>query len=240
MRNLVLLLVVALLAVPAMAGDPVVKLVAGSSAELVDVVYDANGGSLPSGIGINISVDAGSIVEVTGYGTDYDIYPGQILIVDGNVIEPNSPVAGGVDAAGTTTVGASSVILEFGALYDRADSNLAPPSTGTLCTIEVDATCQVALTGDDDRCGTGNGLVAENLVAYAVDSFFDVTIGTVCLGDSTGDGAINGADVGGLIASFNKVEGQAGYNAVYDFTGDSAVNGADIGPFIAVFNTLCP
>ncbi|HMQ15063.1 MAG TPA: hypothetical protein PKC49_03740, partial [Phycisphaerae bacterium] len=54
-------------------------------------------------------------------------------------------------------------------------------------------------------------------------------------GDLDGDGHVNQADLGILLASFGKCEGDAGYNPVADIDGDGCVGQGDLGVLLANF-----
>jgi len=188
MRKLVLVLLVALLSVPALAANPSVTLVAGANPGEVDVRYTSDGdaNSLPSGFGLTVTANNGAtFTNVKNFKTDgessstskgYGIYPGQ-LVISGGVLTPNSPLT---DEPGTG-IGTGTVVLEFGALYKRGtgasatDAN-APLANGRLCTVVVSGNCTVTVAGDDDRCGTGKGIIAQNYVAYPVSDSLGVSV----------------------------------------------------------------
>jgi hypothetical protein len=174
MRKFVLVLV-ALLAMPVLAVDPNIYLQAGDEPGEVEIWYNRNDGNLPSGLGLTVTVSAGTITAVDELSAVYNIYPGQIVIVDGNVTDYNTPVASGL--------GTGTVVLEFGALYERG-VDTPPANSAKLCSVTVSTTCTVTVTGDDDRAGVGMGIVAENYVAYPVSASLGVTLSTDCLSNS--------------------------------------------------------
>ena len=57
--------------------------------------------------------------------------------------------------------------------------------------------------------------------------------------DYTADLKSDLADLGFLADTFNKVLGNAGYNACFDFNCDNSVNLADLGFFASHFNHIC-
>ncbi len=57
--------------------------------------------------------------------------------------------------------------------------------------------------------------------------------------DYTADLAVNLSDLGFLADTFNKILGNAGYNACFDFNCDNAVNLSDLGFFADHFNHVC-
>lgn len=73
----------------------------------------------------------------------------------------------------------------------------------------------ILLDGDDD------GIAGENYV----DSFFRL------LGDSDGDRDVDGQDYGRFAMTYQKSEGQVGFNRAFDFDRDGDVDGHDLGRF---------
>ena len=249
-------LMMALLVAPAMAGVTITLVeVEGECA--VDLVVTADGTdadagkSLVAGIAITLSVGAGeeitSVVptvegESTAGNLGYGIFIGTMTFTGGDPEEIatfGTPVAPGTAPDAPGQLPGESCVLELAALYDVAVPGDAPDAVTTLCRINLAGDAIITLT---EEIATRGGIV---LIGGGAPSGVVLPAPTQvtcapCLGDGTGDGQINGADVGGLIATFGKVKGQDGYLGVYDFNFDDAVNGADIGGFLGVFGTICP
>jgi hypothetical protein len=175
MKKTIFMLTALLLIAPAMAAVDINCVHTGSG--VVEIRYDAaEDGNLPRGIGIEISVDSGAqITAVTDLSTDFWVHPGDINIVDGNVVDEGSPVVG--------TLPASSIILEMGSLHYPAEvtSPNAPPSSGVLVEITVDADCNVTISGEADR---GEVVNYEAEAAVAIYTGCQVTLDGVECFDS--------------------------------------------------------
>ena len=157
-KRITLMLAVLMLASPAWA-EVLITCVYDSGT--VTVSYDASGEpNLVRGFGLDITVDSGATIDsVTVLDADYRIYPGQIVIQDGNVIDYNVPYPG--------TLGANSVTVELGSLYTtdsnysgdpNAGYNMIPGTSGDLLEFTVSGDCNVVIA-ENAACG---GVVLEN------------------------------------------------------------------------------
>lgn len=177
MRNLVLALVVALLAVPAFAAAPALDLVAGTGG-VVTLNYTTNG-SLISGMGLKITATNGAVFSNYAdgaQGTKYWVHPSNILIDGlGNLTSKGSAVASN-DANG--------LMLEYGALYVRSDpcDTNKPATSGTLCTFKVDKACRVTV-----EATYAGGVVTEDFNSFALTDFVDATVCTLDLNGNKAD-----------------------------------------------------
>ncbi len=116
----------------------------------VELSYDAStSGSLVSGFALNINVSEGQIIDVVSVNDDYWVYPGQIVIQEGEIINPGTPVAGGL--------GTDKVTIEMGALYDPRGGT-PPAFSAPLVVFTVTDECNIVI---DDNTGAG-GVVLEN------------------------------------------------------------------------------
>ncbi|MCA9245243.1 MAG: hypothetical protein KDA32_14900, partial [Phycisphaerales bacterium] len=61
-----------------------------------------------------------------------------------------------------------------------------------------------------------------------------------CFGDVDSSGAIDLADLAGLLAVFGLTSGDAGFNPAADFDNNGAVDLADLAGLLSVFGTACP
>lgn len=132
-------------------------------------------GSRVAGIALDVSVDRGVIEDVYNYKTTgesvvgdkgYGIFPGSISFVDPyprptEIADTGTPVAEGL--------GTSSIVLEFGTLYDQAVPNAAPEGTTVLCTIKLSQYGTVRVDANASRGGVvligGSSPSATNLPA---------------------------------------------------------------------------
>ena len=175
MRKLFLMLAMLVIAAPAMAAVDIIVTDIGSGQATIG--YNAN--AAVSGFGLKITLSGSAkFVSVTpalkGEGAGYGIFPAsfnrEINPADPNYNDPDyTPVADAGDAgAAGTGIGESSVIIEMGALYETT----GPGLTGTLCTIEGDATATVTVTEDSTR----GGIVYETAVGADMTQSGDGTI----------------------------------------------------------------
>jgi len=141
-----LILVVALLTIPAMAAPTVtITCSVNGGARTVTVGYSSSDANLVRGFGLDLNVaDGNNITAVSNLDPNYRIYPGQIVIVDGNVIDYNTPYPGP-----KVLVPSATVPIEMGSLYTTdvnyaGDPNLGynkkPKKTGTLLKFTVSGT----------------------------------------------------------------------------------------------------
>ena len=156
----VLILLVALLTVPAMAASNVTISCADDDVDTVTVSY-ATDPNLIRGFGLDLTVDNGRIITgVTIIDPNYRIYPGQIVIVDGNVTDYNTPYAPGSLDCNVVTVELAS-LYTFDANY-ISDSNygygMQPNMSGDLLSFTVSGDCNYTVTENATR----GGVVMEN------------------------------------------------------------------------------
>ena len=166
------------MAVPAM-GVVTVNVTAaedGSCGATITITTDAN---LVRGFGLDLSVDAGTIIAVTPTpGGEYRIFPGQIYVVDGNVIDYNTPYAAG-------SLGSSSVTVEMASLYtdDIAYEFVAdygygmrPSASEVVMTVTVSESCTLTITENAAR----GGVVLEDPDLVPTVNLSGVAISTGC------------------------------------------------------------
>jgi len=180
MKYLMLILLVAVMTVPAVANVEIE--VVDNADGTADINYictgnavSAEGRALMAGVALEITLEAGVIVAVSNYKTDgestnaspgYGVYMEEAQIYDtayGWNDGVGDPIADPCDPPGTGGIGQQSIILEFGALYDDADPCNAPSASGTLCTIAVSAVTSIGIVLEDTYRG---GLVMEAGVPY--------------------------------------------------------------------------
>lgn len=171
MRNIVVTLAVLLLAGAASA-DVTISVVDKGGC-MADIVYDAGAGPKVRAFALDITVDAGTIVGISGYikgestaaAPGFGIFPANFarhITVDaatGDVadwdIADYTPVADAADPGALGGLGTAGITVEMGALYSPTDdaSTEAPPAAGTLCTIELSENATVNLAENAIRGG---------------------------------------------------------------------------------------
>jgi hypothetical protein len=253
MKRLMCLLV-ALMVAPAMAGVTISVVDNGDLTADIVVVADGDdadaNGSLIAGIALDVSVDAGQILEVSNYkitgesvvgDKGYGIFLGTITFTGDDPVmieDTGTPVAPADAPDNPPQLPGPACVLEFGALYDQAVPEAAPEATTVLCKITVSEACNMTLAANSTRGGVvriGGGAVAANFVGGPI------TGGTDCwsnpcfaYGDANGDGSITAADITMLINAWSV------YDKCADFNKDGSVTAADITIIITNWTTGCP
>ena len=234
MKKLVLVLAVLLVSLPAMAAVTIdVNCLAGDGVYTVSYVTDAN---LPRAFALDIEVDAGTIDAVGSLSADYDIYPGSIVIIDGDVNDPGSAVCDNSYPDTLDGLGTAGVTIEMGSLY--ADGDPAPATSGILFTFTVsDSDANVAVTEN----GIRGGLVMEDPEEPIVPTIVVTKCDTeppICMGDINGDDWVSPDDVGALVVYLTPYAAQYYWVAVtpateaYDINGDDWVSPDDVGALV--------
>jgi hypothetical protein len=169
MKKYALILAVALLASPTFAAVQIIAVDAdGAGAGLVaDISYNNTAGEKVAAFALNISVDAGSITDISNFhvgvsvagDAGYGIFPAnfdRFITVNGQGDVTDWGVAGYTPAADPndkgaagTGLGTSAIIVEMGALY-KGDGN-APGTSGTLCSVTCSEACNLTVTLDQIR-----------------------------------------------------------------------------------------
>ena len=119
---------------------------------VVELSYDASEESVPvSGFGLDICVSSGVITSVGNLSADYWVYPGQIVIFAGQLVDVGTPVCSPGFPGTLGGLGTGGMTVEMGALYPPDDGS--PPPNGVLLTFTVSATCNVTVTENAVRGG---------------------------------------------------------------------------------------
>lgn len=143
MKKLILVLAIALMAVPAMALD--VYMTAVDSDTLAVMYKNADTANLPRAFALQITLDGTGVFnaingfktgESTSASKGFGIFPARIAIDSAGVVTNyGNPLADTADpGAAGTGLGTATVVLEFGSLY-FGDTN-APATSGQLCTLD--------------------------------------------------------------------------------------------------------
>jgi hypothetical protein len=199
MKKIVALLVIAVVAMPAMAATTIsCAQVGGSGSNTFTVSYSDNGvAPAPRAFALDITTSTGTITGVTATKTGestsgskgFGIFPGTINIdsANGTVTDVGSPVAPNSDLpsgtlGGIGTVGAT---VELGSLY--ADSTGKPATSGTLVTVTLAGMVQGASAKVSTITIVGNtargGLVLEDASTVAPSTSCTVTVPALPVSD---------------------------------------------------------
>jgi len=160
MKKTVIFLTVLLLSTSTFAANVVLSCGdTGSGIVTVSYTVDVN---LVRAFALDISVDSGAVITaVSVLEADYRIYPGQIVIVDGNVTDYNTPVASGLGTGDVTVEMASLWTIDSNYSGDAdAGYNAIPPGGGpnVLLLVTVSGNCTLTVSENAAR----GGVVMEN------------------------------------------------------------------------------
>lgn len=151
MRKLLVLIVLAFV-VPAMADVAMTVTDNGTDDGWFTISYVADGGGeLPRAFGIDITADSdANICDVNVSGCEpFDIYMGTF----GGEAGTGSPVAPGDDPGAAGAMGSGAVTVEMGSLYVGGPN--APAYSGNLIKVRVNKSCNITLSGNSARAGSG-------------------------------------------------------------------------------------
>jgi len=175
MKNIVLVLAVLMLAVPAMAGITITPAQVGTT-NVVTISYNAPDGNIPRAFALDVTMSPANGTALAPYGFNPNFYvaPGTFSYV-GGVTNWGNPIVGPNTVKFTT---------EMGSLWDACDVNhpTQPPSSGTLLSFTVDKTCVISLAQNAQR----GGVVMENTAVtfpagyVTLVSPITVTLAPVC------------------------------------------------------------
>jgi hypothetical protein len=145
MKKVLVTLVVFALALPAWARVDIWCTTDGNEATVnYRVVGEPN---KVSGFGLDITVDhGGKIKSISNLSADYWVYPGSIVILNGEVNDVGTPIGDPVKFPGTLGgLDTNGISIEMGALHDPpGDAYL--PSSGVLLKFKVNPTVDVCVT----------------------------------------------------------------------------------------------
>ncbi|MCK4886046.1 MAG: hypothetical protein KAS96_01595 [Planctomycetes bacterium] len=178
----ILLVLLSVLALPAMAEVTITTECIGSC--LYVLSYETDGNNVRQ-FALDIKVDYGTIDAVSNFSTDYDIYPGSTIIIGGEVNDVGSAVCDDSYPGTLGGLGTDGITIEMASLC--AEDQAAPPATGVLCTFTVsDPYADVVITENEIR----GGIVMEDPEEEAtvtVNVIREVGGCETCVGDIIGN-----------------------------------------------------
>jgi hypothetical protein len=216
MKKLILVLAIALIASPVMALNVYLEKQAGVN--VVDVKYsDADAANLPRAFALTLNITGGTfdsfvagsykVGESTSSSKGFGIYPATIVIDSAGVVtNDGTPLAAAGDpGTAGTGFGTSSIILEFGSLYDASVSGNAPLTSGTLCSINYTKGTATDITMEDEDTYRG-GLVLE-------DGTLGEVTASLTLGGTPPSPATNGTPVANVTTATGALTTDLGWTA---------------------------
>ena len=149
-RFIITVLAVVLIATPAWAA---VTISDSNSGCEVTLSYSVTGPNNVRAFALDITVDSGATIDsISNLNTDYDIYPGSIVIVGGAVTDDGNAIGDSAIYAGTLGgLGTGGMTIEMGSLYVGAVNE--PATSGILCKFVVSADCNVSVAENAIRAG---------------------------------------------------------------------------------------
>ncbi len=245
----VLILLVVLVTVPAMAASNV-AITTSNNGDCTATISFTTDPNLIRGFGLDLTVDSGQTIDsIAVEDPNYRIYPGQIVIVDGNVTDYNTPYAPG-------TLGSAAVTVELASLYTddvnyNGDPNygygMQPGASGQLLTVTVSGGCTLSIAENAARAG----IVMENPDESPNVTITGVAITcgpacwgypTQCHGDADGDGDVDTVDWPDFRDGFGKSDPDPDYlaNICADYDHDGDIDTVDWPEFRDNFGTNPP
>lgn len=157
MKKVSLVIVMLVLAAPAMAVVEIIAVDEGSGVVRID--YNNTDAQRVRAFALDISVDTGTIDAISDYfvgecnstAQGYGIFPGSIAIDSGGTVtDYNNPVAPAGDANAAGPLGSGAITIEMGSLYESTNF---PANQGTLCKITVTCESEVSVVVNARRGG---------------------------------------------------------------------------------------
>jgi len=151
MKRIILVVAVLVFAAPALAAVDITCTAVGDE---IIVEYNASGEpNLVRAFALDITVDGDAVIEsMSDFNADYYIYPGSIVILDGEVNDYGSPICDPVQYAGTLPgLDSNGVSIEMGSLYVGEAND--PDASGVLFKFKVDRGCTVTIDENAIRGG---------------------------------------------------------------------------------------
>jgi hypothetical protein len=243
MRKLALVLIVLLLASPAMAAVELIAEQVGDTNEVqIKYVADSN----VSGFALKVTADTGATItkvdnyhegESTGSSKGYGIFPPNIDVNedDGSVTGWGTPIRpSSMPGAAGTGIGNSAVVLDIGALYQDGNE---PNLSGTLCSVWVtdDNDCNVCVEAES----TGGNVVYTNASEATIDdsnACAALSFGCPCYGDLDDSGKVDSSDLLDIVGLLNDYGGRfyeipstdSHYNECADLDDNGKIDSSDL------------
>jgi hypothetical protein len=198
-----------------------VRVFVQASNGLASICYQCTAGETVRAFALDVTVDQGQILGVTNYfrgpstaaAQGYGIFPAsfrdQITVSSGSnanwSVSGYSPLAVAADAPGGTLPGlnSSGVTLELGAIWDPAVPAAIPPSSGTLCALQLSQAATVTLSANQSRAGIV--LAPHDIVI--TPQFTGALVGPAVIGTTLSNGVINILFQGGELESAPTLSG---------------------------------
>jgi hypothetical protein len=203
MKRMIVVLAVLLMAAPAMAEVTITAEDEGGGVVVIKMNNDEATGKVRA-IALDINLTGGAVfTDVNDINTEYNIYPGSIVIDpcdplnpgDGVITYYGSPVCDNSYPGTEGGIGTAGLTIEMASLYETT----APDQTDvTLCRVVVDGDCELCITENTIR----GGIVMENPAAASdvnMPVCETVVAGCDCMGDIVDEAPLNSVTTGDAI-----------------------------------------
>ncbi|HEX4646892.1 MAG TPA: hypothetical protein VH598_14915 [Verrucomicrobiae bacterium] len=188
---------------------------------LAAINYECTAGEVVRAFALDVTVDRGQILGITNYfrgpstavAQGYGIFPASfrdnITVSSGSnanwSVVGYSPLAVAADAPVGTLPGlnSSGVTLELGAIWDPAILAAIPPSSGTLCTLQISQTATITVAPNLRR----GGIVAAPHDIVITPQFTGALVGPAIINTKLLNGAITILFQDGELESAPALEG---------------------------------
>ena len=198
-----------------------VRVFVQSANGLAAINYQCTAGERVRAFALDVTVDRGLIAGVTNFfrglssagNPGYGIFPASfrdnVTVSSGTNADWSAPgysplAVPADDPVGTLPgIGSSGVTLEFAALWDPANPASAPPSSGTLCALQLSTTANVTVAPNLSR----GGLVAAPLDVQITPQFSGALVGPAILSTTVTNGTLNVMFQDGELESAEAING---------------------------------
>jgi hypothetical protein len=188
---------------------------------LASVQYQCLAGEVVRSFALDVTIDHGVIRSVTNYfrglstaaAQGYGVFPGSfrdtITVNSGTNADWSasaySPVAVTADSLGATLPGlnSSGVTLELAAIWDPTIAGATPPSSGTLCALELSQPANVTLAANLAR----GGIVGAPSDLIITPQFYGALVGPAISGTTFLNGVMTINFQGGELETAPAVDG---------------------------------
>ena len=201
--------------------------------------YKCTAGEVVRTFALDVTVDRGQIIGITNYfrgpcsttTQGYGIFPASfrdnVTVSSGSnanwSVSGYSPLAVPADSPGGTLPGlnSSGVTLELGALWDSTLPAVFPPSSGTLCALQISQTANVSVTANLAR----GGIVAAPNDVVITPQFAGALVGPAVTKTSFTNGGVTiwfqGGELESAPAMIGPWTGTGNTNGIYSETPDA-------------------
>ncbi len=205
---------------------------------IVAINYDATSEDEPVWrFALDITKEEGIIEGFSDVSAYYWLFPSTVVIEDGVVIDPGTPVVPGDEPGALGGLGTDGITIEMVSYYEPGVDD-PPPSSGTLLKLQTIGAAEVCIALNELR----DGVVMEDGTLAIVQpgcyrDFYPACWNNPCqpYGDGNGDGVITAWDVQCVIRAW-----RGEYDPCCDFNRDGVITAIDLQALVGGWSSGCP